>query len=56
LAVALLHAEVVPEALFYDTSVHTEYNKITSPGAARILLEVSTTVGIKLNESKALPL
>lgn len=29
--------------------------KITFPGAAKMLLEVSTIVGIKLNESKALP-
>lgn len=29
--------------------------RITFPGASKMLLEVSRTVGIKLNESKVLP-
>jgi len=50
-----LCAEVIPEAFFSVICHMYKCVKITFPGAANMLLEISTTVGIKLNESKALP-
>lgn len=50
-----LCAEVIPEAFFSVICHMYKCVKITFPRAANMLLEVSATVGIKLNESKALP-